>query len=81
MGNAVILKPASVNPLTLTRYVELLVDAGVPAGVISVVHGSGGVVGKTLTSSKKVDMVSLTGSTAAGIDAAKNLLNTVLIVL
>ena len=72
MGNAVILKPASVNPLTLTRYVELLVEAGVPAGVISVVHGSGSVVGKTLTSSKKVDMVSLTGSTAAGIDAAKN---------
>ena len=72
MGNAVILKPASVNPLTLTRYVELLVEAGVPAGIISVVHGSGSVVGKTLTSSKKVDMVSLTGSTAAGIDAAKN---------
>ncbi len=72
MGNAVILKPASVNPLTLTRYVELLVEAGVPAGIISVVHGSGSVVGKALTSSKKVDMVSLTGSTAAGIDAAKN---------
>lgn len=72
MGNAVTLKPASVNPLTLTRYVELLVEAGVPAGVISVVHGSGSVVGKALTSSKKVDMVSLTGSTAAGIDAAKN---------
>lgn len=72
MGNAVILKPASVNPLTLTRYVELLVEAGVPAGVISVVHGSGSVVGKALTSSQKVDMVSLTGSTAAGIDAAKN---------
>lgn len=72
MGNAVILKPASVNPLTLTRYVELLVEAGVPAGIISVVHGSGTIVGKTLTSSKKVDMVSLTGSTAAGIDAAKN---------
>ena len=72
MGNAVILKPASVNPLTLTRYVELLVEAGVPAGIISVVHGSGSVVGRALTSSKKVDMVSLTGSTAAGIDAAKN---------
>lgn len=72
MGNAVILKPASINPLTLTRYVELLVEAGVPAGVISVVHGSGGVVGTALTSSKKVDMVSLTGSTTAGIDAAKN---------
>lgn len=72
MGNSVILKPASVNPLTLTKYVELLVEAGVPEGVISVVHGSGSVVGKTLTSHPKVDMVTLTGSTAAGIDAAKN---------
>lgn len=72
MGNSVILKPASVNPLTLTKYVELLVEAGVPDGVISVVHGSGSVVGKTLTSHPKVDMVTLTGSTAAGIDAAKN---------
>lgn len=72
MGNAVILKPASVNPLTLTKYCELLVEAGVPDGVISVVHGSGSVVGTALTSNKKVDMVTLTGSTAAGIDAAKN---------
>ncbi len=72
MGNAVVLKPASANPLTLTRYVELLVEAGVPMGVISVVHGSGSVVGTALTSNKKVAMVSLTGSTAAGIDAAKN---------
>ena len=72
MGNAAILKPASVNPLTLTKYVELLVEAGVPAGVISVVHGSGSVVGSALTSNKKVNIVSLTGSTAAGIDAAKN---------
>lgn len=72
MGNAVVLKPASVNPLTLTKYVELLVEAGVPEGVISVVHGSGSVVGKALTSHPKVEMVTLTGSTAAGIDAAKN---------
>ena len=72
MGNAAILKPASVNPLTLTKYVALLEEAGVPSGVISVVHGSGNVVGKALTSSPKVEMVTLTGSTAAGIDAAKN---------
>ena len=72
MGNSVILKPASANPLTLTKYVELLVEAGVPKGVINVVHGSGSVVGKTLTRSPKVAMVSLTGSTAAGIDAATN---------
>ena len=72
MGNAVILKPASVNPLTLTKYVALLEEAGVPAGVISVVHGSGSVVGEALTSNKKVDMVTLTGSTKAGISALKN---------
>ena len=72
MGNAAILKPASINPLTLTKYIELLVEAGVPAGVISVVHGSGSVVGKALTSNEKVSIVTLTGSTEAGIDAAKN---------
>ena len=72
MGNSVILKPATVNPLTLTKYIELLVEAGVPSGVVSVVHGSGNVVGKTLTSHPLVDMVTLTGSTEAGIDAARN---------
>lgn len=72
MGNACILKPASVNPLTLTKYVELLVEAGVPAGVISVVHGSGSVVGTALTKNEKVSIVTLTGSTEAGIDALKN---------
>lgn len=72
MGNSCILKPASVNPLTLTKYVELLKEAGVPDGVIEVVHGSGSVVGKALTSNPDVSIVSLTGSTEAGIDAAKN---------
>ena len=72
MGNSVILKPASVNPLTLTKYIELLVEAGVPAGVVEVVHGSGSVVGTALTSNPKVAMVTLTGSTEAGIDAAKH---------
>ena len=72
MGNAAILKPASINPLTLTKYVELLVEAGVPAGVVSVVHGSGSVVGSALTSNPNVSIVSLTGSTEAGIDAAVN---------
>src|SRR5574344_2241813 len=75
MGSACILKPASVNPLTLTKYVELLKEAGVPDGVIEVVHGSGSIVGKALTSNKDVSIVSLTGSTAAGIDAAKNIVD------
>lgn len=72
MGNSAILKPASVNPLTLTKYVELLVEAGVPKGVISVVHGSGAVVGRALTTNSKVAIVTLTGSTEAGIDALRN---------
>lgn len=72
MGNSAILKPASVNPLTLTKYVELLVEAGVPKGVISVVHGSGSVVGSALTKNPNVSIVSLTGSTAAGIDTQRN---------
>lgn len=71
MGNSVILKPACVNPLTLSKYVEILVAAGVPEGVISVVHGRGETVGKALTGNEKVAMVTLTGSTSAGIDAAK----------
>jgi len=75
MGNACILKPASVNPLTLTKYVELLKEAGVPDGVIQVVHGSGAVVGKSLTSNPDVSIVSLTGSTEAGIDAAKKVVD------
>ena len=73
MGNSCILKPASINPLTLTKYVELLKEAGIPDGVIQVVHGSGSVVGKALTSNPDVSLVSLTGSTEAGIDAAKNI--------
>lgn len=72
MGNSAILKPASVNPLTLTKYVELLVEAGVPKGVISVVHGSGNEVGSALTKNPNVSIVSLTGSTAAGIDTQRN---------
>ena len=72
MGNSAILKPASVNPLTLTKYVELLIEAGVPKGVISVVHGSGSVVGRALTTNSKVSLVTLTGSTEAGIDALRN---------
>jgi len=72
MGNAAILKPASVNPLTLTKYVELLVEAGVPKGVISVVHGSGSEVGCALTKNPQVSIVSLTGSTKAGIDTQIN---------
>lgn len=68
MGNAVIVKPSSTNPLTLTKLVDLLRRAGVPAGVIEVVNGSGSIVGGALASHPLVHLVSLTGSTSVGME-------------
>ena len=65
MGNAVIVKPSTANPLTITKLVDLLREAGIPQGVIEVVHGSGEVVGSSLARHPKVHLVSLTGSTKA----------------
>lgn len=68
MGNAVIIKASSSNPLTLTKLAYLLRKSGVPEGVIQVIHGSGAVVGQALAAHKDVNLVSLTGSTAAGME-------------
>lgn len=82
MGNAVILKPSTYNPLTLTRYVELMVEAGIPAGVIQVLNGEGARVGQALAAHPKVHLVSVTGSTAVGMEtmgtASKNLTHVML---
>lgn len=71
MGNAVIVKPSTANPLTITKLVDLLREAGIPQGVIEVVHGSGEVVGSSLARHPKVHLVSLTGSTKVGIETMK----------
>jgi alpha-ketoglutaric semialdehyde dehydrogenase len=65
-GNAVILKPASDTPLLSLKMVEILRDAGLPAGVLNVVTGPGAVLGDALVSHKGVNMISLTGSTEVG---------------
>jgi betaine-aldehyde dehydrogenase len=65
-GDTMILKPASLTPLTTIILVELLVEAGVPAGVVNLVLGPGGRVGEALAASRDVDMVSLTGGLEAG---------------
>lgn len=69
MGNSVIIKPSTENPLTLTRLAYLLRKAGVPSGVVQVIHGRGGLVGQALCANPKVNLISLTGSTAAGKEA------------
>ncbi|HTR80555.1 MAG TPA: L-glutamate gamma-semialdehyde dehydrogenase [Bacteroidota bacterium] len=66
-GNAVVLKPSSDSPLTGWKYFELMKEAGVPAGVINFVTGSGAVVGDTLVAHPKTRFVSFTGSKEVGI--------------
>jgi betaine-aldehyde dehydrogenase len=65
-GDTMVLKPASLTPLTTIILVELLAEAGVPAGVVNLVLGPGGRVGEALAVSPDVDLVSLTGGLEAG---------------
>jgi gamma-glutamyl-gamma-aminobutyraldehyde dehydrogenase len=70
-GNCVVVKPAKLTSLTLLKLAELSLEAGIPAGVLNVVPGSGAVVGDTLANHMDVDLITFTGSTAVG----RNLLN------
>lgn len=70
-GNCVIVKPASDNPLTVMRLVELLHEAGVPEKVIQTVNGSGREIGDLLTEHEGIAAISLTGSTCVGKEVAK----------
>jgi acyl-CoA reductase-like NAD-dependent aldehyde dehydrogenase len=65
-GNTVVFKPASDTPATATSLVEILLEAGVPEGVINIVHGGGGDVGMAIVGHPDVDLVSFTGSTIVG---------------
>jgi len=72
MGNAVIVKSASSNPLCGIRLVELLHQYGVPVDALQVLTGSGAKLGALLSASPKIDAISFTGSTPVGIEIAKN---------
>jgi acyl-CoA reductase-like NAD-dependent aldehyde dehydrogenase len=65
-GNPVVLKPASLTPLTALHLGQLLVEAGVPAPCVSVLPGPGSVVGDALVADPRVAKVSFTGETATG---------------
>lgn len=66
VGCTVVLKPSEVAPLSAYILAEILDDAGLPAGVFNLVSGTGPVVGEAVAAHPDVDMVSFTGSTAAG---------------
>jgi betaine-aldehyde dehydrogenase len=65
-GNTVVLKPAELTPLTAIRLGELIVEAGIPAGVVNVVVGPGRVVGQRLVEHPDVAKIGFTGSTEVG---------------
>jgi acyl-CoA reductase-like NAD-dependent aldehyde dehydrogenase len=65
-GNTVVLKPASLTPLTALRFAELTQEAGLPEGVFNVVTGPGGKAGMALVRHPGVDKVAFTGSTDVG---------------
>jgi aldehyde dehydrogenase (NAD+) len=76
-GNTVVFKPASYTPRMAVRLVEILEEAGVPAGVINLVLGSGPDTGEVLLQHPDVALISFTGSTDTGkyisVEGAKNL--------
>jgi len=76
-GNTVVFKPATETPLLGQRFVELLVAAGIPPGVVNIVHGTGREVGEALVRHPDVPVITLTGSRETGVavlrSAAENL--------
>ena len=65
-GNSVVLKPATITPLTTLRLGELALEAGLPPGVLNIVTGPGDVVGAAIAAHPDIDIVSLTGDSATG---------------
>src|SRR5205809_5062404 len=66
-GNAVVLKPAELTPLTAQKLVDIFHSAGVPKGYLHVLHGSGSVVGLRLLRDARIGFTTFTGSTEVGL--------------
>lgn len=65
-GNTLIMKPSEITPLTTIKAFELMEEAGVPAGVVNLVLGSGAIIGAELSSNEDVDLISFTGGIVTG---------------
>ena len=65
-GNTIVLKPASTTPLAAVKLCQILQEAGLPAGAINLVVGSGGTVGEWLVTNERVDKITFTGSPEVG---------------
>ena len=71
-GDTVVFKPATDTPALGQRFVELLDEAGVPKGVVNIVHGGGGAVGDRLVRHPDVPVITLTGSRETGVTVMRN---------
>ena len=69
-GNTVVLKPAEDTPHTAVKFFEILEEAGVPPGVVNLIHGRGEEAGAALVRHPDVNLVSFTGSAAVGREIA-----------
>jgi aldehyde dehydrogenase (NAD+) len=76
-GCTMVAKPSEFSPLSSIRFAELVAEAGFPAGVYNHITGYGHVAGERLSRHPDVDMVSITGSTRAGVAVAKAAAETV----
>ncbi len=76
-GCTVVLKPSEIAPLSAMLLARIVDEAGLPAGVFNLVNGDGPTVGEAIAAHPGIDMVSFTGSTAAGIRVAKLAADTV----
>lgn len=76
-GNTVVLKPASLTPLTALALGEIALEAGLPAGVLNVVTGPGSSAGMRLAEHPDVDKISFTGSTEVGVAVSRAAAGTV----
>ncbi|MFE0105229.1 aldehyde dehydrogenase family protein [Streptomyces sp. NPDC059009] len=70
-GNTFVIKPSEITPLTTVALIELLVEAGLPAGVANIVTGPGHTVGARLADHPDVDLVSFTGGLVSGTKVAQ----------
>jgi aldehyde dehydrogenase (NAD+) len=71
-GNTIVLKPATDTPLLATRFVELMAEAGIPDGVVNIVHGGGATAGDRLVRHPDVPVITLTGSRETGVAVLKS---------
>ncbi len=65
-GNTVIAKPSEVTPMTAYLFAKICHDAGLPKGVLNILHGSGHTIGQQMVEHKNIKAISFTGGTATG---------------